>query len=67
MRNFSGNPPYIAETMAVSTHLRVWNRRLLIGALVFILWGATVLALHVADPTGQSLMAAEGIPISETQ
>jgi hypothetical protein len=42
----------------------VWNRRLLIGALVLIMWAASILALQMAGPEARALVAGEGMLIT---
>lgn len=60
MRNLTTNAQYGATTKVVSRQVAVWNRRLMIGAVTFILWAASMLALQAMGPDGRALMAGEG-------
>jgi hypothetical protein len=67
MRDVVHDEPYIPATEPMPRRLALWNRRLLIGATVFLLWGASVLALQAAGPNAQALLAGEGMLITEAQ
>jgi hypothetical protein len=45
----------------------LWNRRLLIGSAVLLLWAASILALHEAGPNAQAMLAGEGMLIVPVQ
>lgn len=47
--------------------LAVWNRRLLTGAIVLILCGASMLAIHAAGPHAQAMLAGEGMLINPAE
>ncbi len=64
MQNATRDEPYVSVARSASGHLAVWNRRLLTIAIVFILWAASVLALHVAGPNAQAMLAGEGMLIN---
>jgi hypothetical protein len=67
MRKISGIAPFVMKTEAAPTPWTAWNRGLLIGAAIFILWLASVLALQVAGPHAQAMLAGEGMLITPTQ
>jgi hypothetical protein len=64
MRDIAHDEPFIPASVPLPRRLAVWNMRLLIAATVFILWSASVLALHAAGPKAQALLAGEGMLIS---
>jgi len=67
MSQSARNHRYASTSAVTPRHLAVWNRRLLIGAAVMILWAASVLALHAAGPNAQAMLAGEGMLISEAR
>ena len=67
MRDIARDEPYIPASGPMPRRLAAWNRALLIGATVFILWAASVLALHAAGPNAQAMLAGEGMLITEAQ
>jgi hypothetical protein len=67
MRNLTQAARYSATSTRVSGHIAVWNRRLLIGAIALVLWGASMLALQAMGPDARALMAGEGLLIQTDQ
>jgi hypothetical protein len=67
VRNITHDEPYAWAPNAMSRSLALWSRRLLIGAIVILLWGASVLALHAAGPGAQALIAGEGMLYTDVQ
>ena len=67
MRDIVQDEPYVPASEPIRQRLAVWNRALLIGATVFILWAASVLALQAAGPNARAMLAGEGMLISESQ
>jgi hypothetical protein len=55
------------KTEAATTPWAAWNRGLLIGVAILILWLASVLALQVAGPHAQAMLAGEGMLITPMQ
>jgi hypothetical protein len=67
MRNFARDEPYAHASDAMSWPWTAWTRRLLIVAIVILLWGASVLALQAAGPGAQALLAGEGMLYTNDQ
>jgi hypothetical protein len=51
-------------TRFATGRVAIWNRRLLMLAVVVILWAATILALEMAGPEAQEMLAGEGMLIN---
>ena len=49
---------------AAPARVAVWSRRLLIAALVAVLWVGSMLALEMAGPHARAMLAGEGILIN---
>jgi hypothetical protein len=64
MQNVAPNSPYFPTSASVAGRLSVWNRRLLIGAAVLILWAASMPALQAAGPNARAMLAGEGMLIN---
>jgi len=64
MRNIARSVPYSPTVTLTPVRFAVWNRRLLIGALVLIMWAASILALQMAGPEARALVAGEGMLIT---
>jgi hypothetical protein len=64
MRDIAHDVPFVPS---VPRRLAAWNRRLLIGATIFALWAASVLALRASGPNAQAMLAGEGMLIVEAQ
>jgi hypothetical protein len=64
MRNIAPNSPYFPASAPASGRVAVWNRRLLLGAVFFILWAASMLALQAVGPEVRSMIAAEGMVVT---
>jgi|HubBroStandDraft_1064217.scaffolds.fasta_scaffold88921_3 hypothetical protein len=67
MQTIAGVMTSVRALATVSIRVATWNRRLLIAAAVFVLWGACVLALQAAGPHAQAMIAGEGMLITETE
>ena len=64
MRKIAGVARSASASSAAPGRLAIWNRRLLIGAAVFILWAASVLMLQAAGPHARDMLAGEGMLIN---
>jgi len=66
MRNIARDATGVPASPSTTGRLAVWNQRLLIGAAVFILWAASILALQAAGPNARAMLAGEGMLIVPT-
>jgi hypothetical protein len=64
MRTIARAVPYSSTATLAPARLAVWNRRLLTGAFVLIMWAASILALQLAGPEARALVAGEGMLIT---
>jgi hypothetical protein len=64
MQNVAPLRPYFPASVSIGGRVSVWNRRLLVGSIVFILWAASMLALHMAGPNARAMLAGEGMLIN---
>jgi hypothetical protein len=67
MRNIAPNAPYFPISASTAGRAAVWNRRLLFGAVFFILWAASMLALQAAGPEVRAMIAAEGMVVPSAE
>jgi hypothetical protein len=67
MRNIARAAPYYSAADSFTGRVAVWNRRLLIFAVVVLLWGSSVLALQKAGPNAQAMLAGEGMLITSSE
>jgi hypothetical protein len=67
MGKISGIAPYVLKAEAAPAPWAAWNRGLLIGAAIFTLWLASVLALQAAGPHAQAMLSGEGMLITPVQ
>ncbi len=63
MRRIAASARSTRSARAAPARLAAWNRRLQIAAAVFILWAATVLALHNAGAFQSALLVGEGMQV----
>lgn len=59
--------PHVATSEPLRARMVVWNRRLITGVIVLILWAASILALQMARPRARALMDGEGMLVSDDQ
>jgi hypothetical protein len=64
MQNVAPDSPYFPASVSIAGRVSVWNRRLLIGAIVLVLWAASMLALQAAGPNARAMLAGEGMLIN---
>jgi hypothetical protein len=67
MRDITQRTQYSVPSSGASRQISVWNRRLMIAAVVTILWAASMLALQAMGPDARALMAGEGLLIQSDQ
>jgi hypothetical protein len=67
MRNIARGTLAVSPPRRVPGRLAIWNRRLLMVAAVLILWAASILALNMAGPDAQALLAGEGMLINPVE
>ena len=64
MRNVTQTTAYFSGTEAVPARLAKINRGLLLFAITIILWGSSVVALQMAGPHAQQMLAGEGLLVN---
>jgi hypothetical protein len=65
MLDILSDEPYVPASETMPRRSAVWNRRLLTGAIVLILWAVSVLMLQMAGPDARALIAGEGMLITD--
>ena len=65
MLDILSDEPYVPASETMPRRSAIWNRRLLTGAIVLILWAASVLMLQIAGPDARALIAGEGMLITD--
>jgi len=61
MQEMAGVRTSARVSPVVPGRVAIWNRRLMLTAIMFILWGASMLALQASGPDVRAMIASEGM------